>query len=206
VGLLLARRQHEEALAAARELQHGTGKSTRAVGHALAGHALLARGRRADAEAELRSAQGELEKMGDDYSPARVRRSSASPYVDGLRGELLLRQGRRDEAAEVLKDVQKRIRAVPGPDAWTDALFRLEAIARVAREVEDWELLEHTARQMSDHDPAYGGTRYALALVAEHRGDREGARREFDAALGYWQKADADLPELALVRAKSSSR
>jgi tetratricopeptide (TPR) repeat protein len=201
VGLLLARRQHEEALAAARELQHGTGKSTRAVGHALAGHALLALGRRQDAEAELRSAQEGLETLSEDYAPAGVRRSAVAPYVDGLRGELLLRGGHRDEAAEVLKDVQKRIRAVPGPDAWADALFRLEAIARVAREVGDWELLDYTARQMSDHDPAYAGTRYALALVAEHRGDREAARREFDAALGYWQKADPDLSELPVARA-----
>ena len=201
VGLLLASRRHEEALAAARELQQGKGTSTRAVGHALAGHALLAMGRSADAEAELRSAQGELDAIGEDPAPARVRRSAVSPYVDGLRGELLLRKGRRDEAREVLKDVQKRIRAVPGPDAWTEALFRLEAIARLARDVGDWELLDHTARQMSDHDPAYGGTRYALGLVAEHRGDREGARREFDAALGYWQKADPDLPELKVARA-----
>ncbi len=201
VGLLLARRQHEDALAAARELERGKGMSTRAVGHALAGHALLALGRRADAEAELRHAQGELDALAEDPAPARVRSSAVSPYVDGLRGELLLRGGRRSEAAEVLRDVQKRIRAVPGPDAWTEALFRLEAIARVAREVEDWDLLDYTARQMSDHDPAYGGTRYALGLVAEHRGDREGARREFDAALGYWQKADPDLPELVVARA-----
>jgi len=201
VGLLLASRRHEEALAAARELQQGKGTTTRAVGHALAGHALLALGRLADAEAELRSAQGELDALGEDPAPARVRRSAVSPYVDGLRGEWLLRKGRRDEAREVLKDVQKRIRAVPGPDAWTEALFRLEAIARVAGDVGDWELLDHTARQMSDHDPAYGGTRYALGLVAEHRGDREAARREFDAALGYWQKADPDLPELTGARA-----
>src|SRR5438445_65281 len=90
VGLLVASRRHEEALAAARELQQGKGTSTRAVGHALAGHALLAMGRLADAEAELRSAQGELDALGDDPAPARVRRSAVSPYVDGLRGECLL--------------------------------------------------------------------------------------------------------------------
>ena len=94
---------------------------------------------------------------------------------------------------------------MPGPDAWTDALFRLEAIGRAAHETGDFELLEYTALQMKDHDPAYAGTRYALALVAEHKGDREAARREFGAALGYWQKADPELPELLVARARQAA-
>jgi len=58
---------------------------------------------------------------------------------------------------------------------------------------------------MKDHDPAYAGTRYALALVAEHKGDRALARREFEAALGYWQKADPELPELAVARERQAA-
>jgi tetratricopeptide (TPR) repeat protein len=201
VGLLLAARRNDEALRAARELAQGKWTATRVVGYALAGQALLAMGRLPEAEAELRSAQGELDAMIDEPGQ-RLRRSAASPYVDGLRGEVLLRKGQRAEARALLEDVQTRIRAVPGPDAWTDALFRLEAIARAAHETGDFELLEHTALQMKDHDPAYAGTRYALALVAEHKGDREAARREFGAAIGYWQKADPELPELLAARAR----
>ena len=69
-----------------------------------------------------------------------------------------------------MKDVQNRLRALPGPDAWTQALFRLEAFARTARDVGDWELAEHTARQMLEHDGAYAGSHFALALVARQQG------------------------------------
>ena len=31
--------------------------------------------------------------------------------------------------------VRKKLRAAPGPDAWTQTLFTIEAIARAAREV-----------------------------------------------------------------------
>jgi len=204
VGLLLAARRNDEALRAARELAEGRWTATRVAGHALAGHALLVTDRLPEAEVELRSAQRDLDAMVDEPGP-RVRRSSVSPYVDGLRGEVLLRKGQWAEARALLEDVQTRIRAVPGPDAWTDALFRLEAIGRAAHETGDFELLEYTALQMKDHDPAYAGTRYALALVAEHKGDRETARREFGAALGYWQKADPELPELVMARARQAA-
>ena len=41
--------------------------------------------------------------------------------------------------------------------------------------------------------------------MAEHKGDREAARREFGAALGYWQNADPDLPELLVARARQAA-
>ena len=96
-----------------------------------------------------------------------------------------------------MKDVQARLRALPGPDAWTQALFRLEAFARVARDVGDWELAEYTARQMLEHDAAYAGSHFALALVARQRGERELAQSEAAAARKYWKDADRDMKELA---------
>jgi tetratricopeptide (TPR) repeat protein len=204
VNLMLSAHRNDEALAAARELTEGKWPATRVAGHALAGQALLATGRLPEAEAELRTAQSQLDAMVDEPGP-RMRRSAVSPYVDALRGEVLLRRGQLAEARPILEEVQKRIRAVPGPDAWTDALFRLEGIGRAAHEAGDFELLEYTALQMKDHDPAYAGTRYALALVAEHKGDRAMARREFAAALGYWQKADPELPELRVARARQAA-
>src|SRR6185436_3363015 len=98
------------------------------------------------------------------------------PYIDALRAEMLLRDGKAEEGAALMKDVQGRLRALPGPDAWTQALFRLEAFARTARDVGDWGLAEHTARQMIDHDGAYAGSHFALALVARKRGDMDLAR------------------------------
>ena len=126
-----------------------------------------------------------------------VGRAAAIPFVDALRGEVLLRDGKMEEGRVLLKDVQARLRALPGPDAWTQALFRLEAIARIARDVGDWDLADHTARQMLEHDSAYAGSHLALALVASQRGDADLAKQEAAAARKYWRDADSDLKELS---------
>jgi hypothetical protein len=86
-----------------------------------------------------------------------------------------------------------------------EALFRLEEIARLAREVGDWELAEYTAGQMREHDAAYAGTHYALGLVAERKGDRATARQAFAEAVRLWAKADSDLPELREARAREAA-
>ena len=56
------------------------------------------------------------------------------------------------------------------------------------------------AQQMLQHDPAYAGTHYALALVAEHKGDWRLARAELLLAEKQWSRADPGLPELRDVR------
>ena len=106
----------------------------------------------------------------------------------------------------MLEDVAKRVRAAPGPDVWNQALFTLEAMARAARAVGDWELAGGMARQMLAHDPSYGGSHYALALVAEHDEDAATAKNELALAVKYWAKADPDLAELADIRKKLRSR
>jgi Tfp pilus assembly protein PilF len=58
------------------------------------------------------------------------------------------------------------------------------------------------AQLMLEHDANYAGTHYALALVAQHDGNADTARREFDLATKAWGRADADLPELAIARKK----
>ena len=73
------------------------------------------------------------------------------------------------------------------------ALFTIEAIARAARDVGDWELAAWAARQMLEHDPNYAGSHEALALVAEHGGDAQTARSERALVAKYWKSADPDL-------------
>lgn len=123
-------------------------------------------------------------------------RTMVEGLVEALRGELLLRTGKGEEGRAVLMEAQRALRAVPGPDAWTQALFRLESMARSAREAGDWQLAEYTARQMLDHDPAYGGSHYAMALVLRNAGDASGAASELAAARDAWRDADSDLPEM----------
>ena len=203
-AFLLARGRTDEALDAALALAKGKHAGARAIGHVYAGHALLVLGRTREATEELTAAEKEGQAV--PHVGAMVTRSSLEPYVEGLRAEIYLRSGKMKEGREILKEVMRKLRAVPGPDAWSQGLFRLEAIARSAREVGDWELAEYTARQMLDHDPAYAGTHYALALVAEHKRDRAAARKAYAAAEKYWRNADADLPELSQVRANAQEQ
>ena len=100
----------------------------------------------------------------------------------------------------MLDGVVKNVRGQPGPDEWSQALFTLDGIARAAREAGDWAFAGRIAEQMFQHDPSYAGTHYALALVADHQGDRPTARAEFTLAEKYWKRADPDLPELIQLR------
>jgi tetratricopeptide (TPR) repeat protein len=198
---LLGRERWKEAEEESARLIAGRWPATRAVGHALRGHALLAQKRTGDARRALEQAEREAEAVPARVGGIAVSRGHVKPWVDTLRGELLLREGRREEGRRLLEEVARTLRALPGPDAWIQALFRVEAIGRAARDTGDWELAETMARHLLEHDPAYGGSHLALALVAEHRGDRAGADRARAEAARYWRDADRDLPELALSRA-----
>ena len=195
-NFLIHRARYEEALRAGRALIATAYPQSRCVGHALAGQALLGLGRKDDAKVELAAAQRELATVplltvGIDPS-----RSSVEPWVEALRGEILLRGGQQKDGRAVLKEVVKALRAATGPDAWSQGLFRLETLARSAIDVGDWELAEFIAAQMLDHDAAYGGSHFTFALVLRHKGDAAGVAREVAAARRYWRDADPDLPEL----------
>ncbi len=197
---LLGRQRWGDALKAARSLSGGKGAATRVVGHALAGHAHLGLKKLGPARESLLAAQRELEAVPVLTAGIRVNRGAVLAYADALRAELSLRDGKVDEGSALMKDVQRRLRALPGPDAWTQALFRLDAFARMARDVGDWDLAEHTARQMLEHDPKFGGSHLALALVAQHRGDDTLMRSEAAEAGKYWSQADGDIKERAELR------
>lgn len=198
-NFLIQRARYDEALAAARSLSLNDYAQARSVGHALAGQALLGLGRTDEARAELDAARRELETVPKATLGLDPPRSMVEPWVEALRGELLLRAGERDEGRRVWKDVVRALRTAPGPDAWSQALFRLEAMARTAMEAGDWEMAEFLAAQMLEHDAAYGGSHATLALVLRHQGDAPGAAREAEAARRYWRDADPDLPELKLL-------
>jgi tetratricopeptide (TPR) repeat protein len=183
---LLDRGRPEEALAAAQELVNSRWAMARFAGHALAGRARLASGRLEDAKGELSLAERESEQIST---------AVLKSLLDGvlLRAEILLREKNWTEGNRLMEEIEKDIAAVPGPDAWSEALFQFEYIAHLARELGDWELAEHTARRMILHDPSYAGGYFALGLVAEHQGDAPTAKQEFAAAEKLWSKADPDL-------------
>ncbi len=194
---LLARGRNDDALAAARSLaDDGRWPLGRALGHALAGTALLQMGRDKDSKQELKRADKEI-------GHTTHRGSYDNIYSKMLRAEILLRskkQSKVNEGRKLTDEVVASSRAALGPDAWIQALFRLELLARIARDTNNWELAGSIAQQMQIHDAGYAGTHYALAMVAERKGDPKAAAAEFAAAEKAWGKADPDLPELTIAR------
>jgi hypothetical protein len=58
---------------------------------------------------------------------------------------------------------------------------------------------------MMAHDSAYAGSHLAMALVNEHQGNEEAAAKSLNSANQFWHDADADLPELKLIRERMAA-
>jgi tetratricopeptide (TPR) repeat protein len=185
---LLARGRTQEALAAASVLAAHRSPVVSATGHIEAARARLVLGQFKEAADEGNTA---LRLMRGTEGAGIV-----ADALQAFQGEFLLRTGKADTARPMLEDVVRKARARPGPDAWVQTLFTIESIARTARLVGDWDFAAWSARQMLEHDPNYAGSHYALALVAEHRGDAQTARAERALAEKYWKNADSGLAEL----------
>ncbi|HMG34268.1 MAG TPA: hypothetical protein VKM94_10050 [Blastocatellia bacterium] len=196
-AFLMLRGRNQEALEAALVLSKSRWDIVRSIGHVMASHALLTMNRTSEAGEQAKAALAELKASGG-------RAQFVAPYLESLQGEFYLRTGQAERGREILKEVERKLRQDQSPDAWIQTLFRLEAIARAARDAGDVELSEYTARQMLEHDPAYGGTHYAMALALASRNDNKAAEREFSLALKYWSEADPDFPELAEIRSRKS--
>jgi tetratricopeptide (TPR) repeat protein len=182
---LLARGRPQEALAAANTMAAHRSPVVSAAGHVEAGRARLALGQFKEAADEGNTA---LRLMRGTEGAGIV-----ADALQAFQGEFLLRTGKQAQGRPMLEDVVRKARARPGPDAWTQALFTIEAIARAARDVGDWELAAWAGRQMLEHDPNYAGSHHALALVAEHVGDATTARSERALVEKYWKNADPDV-------------
>jgi tetratricopeptide (TPR) repeat protein/predicted enzyme related to lactoylglutathione lyase len=195
---LLARGRIDEALAAANVLMNHASPIVRAAGHVEAGHAMLASARFESAAQESNAALRELKSAVDGAG-------LVADALEALQGEFFLRTGQREKGRAMLEEAIRKERAAPGPDNWIRALFTIERIASAARAVDDWELADRVAHQMLEHDPAYAGTHYALALAAAHAGADRAAADEFALAERHWSRADPDLPELAKVRTEKTS-
>jgi tetratricopeptide (TPR) repeat protein len=190
---LLSRGRVQDALAAARTLMMHPEGIIRAAGHVLAGQASLLLDRLPPAAEQANAALAELRRAGEIAK-------LVAPDLEALQGEFFLRTGQHERGRAMLRESIRKIRAEPGPDAWTLALFRLETIAREARRGGDWEFARYASEQMRDHDAAYGGTHYALGLVAEHFGDRDEARKAYSQAVVSWKRADEAHAELTDAR------
>jgi tetratricopeptide (TPR) repeat protein len=197
-ALLLAQGRPADALAAARTLTGAATPLVRAVGYLLASRALQAQ-KQLPAAAE----QGNLALQ--QMRAAGASGGTLVPEFQLTQAEYLLQGGETAKGRAMALDAVQKLRAQSGPDAWAQTLFSLEAAARTARELGDWELAARLAEEMRGHDPAYAGTDYALATVAEHNGDRKSASGLYASAARRWSNADPDLPALRDARRGASA-
>jgi len=195
---LISRGRLDEAMTAARILSTHSVTIVRATGHIEVARVHLAAGRFAQAADETNLALRELRA-------ASTGQALVAPALQSLQGEFFLRTGQRERGRQMLRDVARVVRALPGPDNWVQALFTLESIARTARAAGDDEFAAWAAMQMLEHDPNYAGGHYAAALSARQRGDSANAQREFTTALQLWGSADPSLAELSEIRAMQGS-
>lgn len=190
-AFLLSRGRYDEAIAAAESLRSNRLPETRAIAHAIAGEAFLAKGKEDDALAHLDSAGAELHAITGELAP--TRHWIASLWVDELKLALLLAQKQPDLAGEAGAKLIGKHTALRGPDGWIQATFRLERIGQLARDAGAWTLAEAAAEAMAAHDPTYAGTHLAQAAVARHAGKTDVAARAEAAAKKAWSKADPGL-------------
>jgi hypothetical protein len=189
-AFLIARNRPAEALTAAQQLLKHPSLVVQPPGHIEAGFAQLAMNRPADAGGSSNAALKALRS-------AQAGQGLAAIALEALQGEFLLRTAQRDKGRQVMERAAMKWRSLPGPDAWTQSLFRLEALARAARSVGDWATAARMAQLMLEHDPNYAGTHFALGLVSHHNtGTSETTLREFAMAEKAWASADKDLAEL----------
>src|SRR5258708_11236262 len=151
-----------------------------------------------EAKDELDQAERESEQL-----PAAA--LAALPYPGALWANILLRQKKTEEGEGLTKEIEKMVRAMPGPDAWSAGRFELEGIAKTAREADDWDLAEFTAQQMIEHDPSYAGGYFALGLAVQHNGNGAQTRQQFSKAEKTWSKADKKFPGPRRARVKTSA-
>lgn len=197
-AFLLAQGAVPDALEAAQRLIAHASPIVRAAGHLRAAHSHMASGQLQPAARETDAALDVLRGAGPDAAVL-------APDLRLAQGELFLRGGDRPRGRQMIRDAIASLRARPGPDAWTETLFTLEAIARAARSVGDADLSTELAEELQRHDPSYAGTRFALAVDAERRGNRMAALREYEYALQRWHSADPDFADLVYARAHAAA-
>ncbi|MFN2446810.1 MAG: hypothetical protein ABR606_14665 [Vicinamibacterales bacterium] len=205
IGYLLKRGQIDEALAAAESLRKTARPAGRLTGHLGAARALMARGRLDEARSAVADAEHEQQALPVVPPGTSLGRAMVEPEIALVRAELLLRAGDAAGGRKLARDMMARLRAQLGPDAWSQALFRMEGLAQMARSVGDWELAELVAAQMLEHDRNYAGGHFAAALVAEQKGERERASQAYARAAALWAQADADFEEAVSARKKAGT-
>ncbi|MGV3556807.1 tetratricopeptide repeat protein [Larkinella arboricola] len=189
--LLISQNRYAEATPIATELTRGKTPGERVIGHYLLGLMALKKNQLEAARTSLKASQTELVQAKNEAHTDWLN-AWLDPHPKFLAALIALHDpnGREKGLADIRK-FQTSARDQTGPDPWIEALFQLEMIAQVAYQLELNGFAEEAARVLAEHDPAYPGTHFALARIADRKGDKTTANREYQLARQGWSKADA---------------
>ena len=190
--LLLLEGRTDQAQSAAKALMGRADPVVQALGHLMASRIVMRLGRADEAVEEGDRALHLLRGAPNG--------GVLLPELELVQGEFLLRKERSEKGRAMLRDGVSKLRADPASDRWTQTVLRIEAVETLARDLGDWSLASDVAKQMQQFAPFYAGTHYALAKEAEHAGNAEEARHEYEEAINGWSAADADFGVLTDAR------
>lgn len=171
-AFLLREGKTREAIAQASQLGESKFGVGRVLAHTLAGSSAARRGESAKALEQLSLAEKEAASL----DPIWHGQVDGAMELLGAQADFL--EGKREPAAARLRRRVLTMRALPGSDAWSDAMFHIRLIAEIAMDYGDWDLARFAAHQLVEHAPFYAGAHGLLARIAEHDGDVLGAAHE----------------------------
>ncbi|MGA0555398.1 hypothetical protein ACO2Q8_02025 [Larkinella sp. VNQ87] len=188
--LLISQNRDTEAVPIAQEMTKGQTPGERVIGHYLLGMIALRKQQLEAARASLKAAKTELvvakEEAQTDWLNAWL-----DPHPKFLSALIALHDPAvREKGMADIRKFQASARDQTGPDPWIEALFQLETIAQVAYQLKLNNFAEEATKVLAEHDPYYPGTHFALARLADLKGDKATAERERQLARQGWAKAD----------------
>lgn len=175
-GFLLREDREKDAIAAATSFGNSQFEVGRVLSHALAASAFARLGDAAHAKDESLAAESELSKLAPEW------RQTVLTRMEILRAQMELLQGNRNKAVSRLRTRVLEIRSLPGSDAWSDLIFHLHFIAKIAMDANEWDLARFVGRQLEDKAPYYFGAHAVMARIAAHDNDQPRAHDELELA------------------------
>jgi tetratricopeptide (TPR) repeat protein len=171
-AFLLREGETQEAIAQAFQLGESKFGVGRVLAYTLTGSSAARREESAKALEQLFLAEKEAASLDP------VWRNQLDGAMELLRAQADFLEGKRESAASRLRRRALTMRALPGSDAWSDAMFQLRLIAEIAMDYGDWDLARFAAHQLVEQAPFYAGAHSLLARIAEHDGETSGSAHE----------------------------
>ncbi|GAA4408921.1 hypothetical protein GCM10023187_31450 [Nibrella viscosa] len=193
--LLFVQGRYQEILPIAQSLIIAKTPAERLLGHYFLGLLQLQQQNLSAAQKSHKAAEAQLALIKPVYPTTRLA-GFVKPYPKFLAALIRLHHTTTDAAglAEI-RAFQKAARDQYGPDGWIEALFQLEMIADAALKGPNTGFAKEAVQVLADHDPAYPGTHYLQAKLAQLNGDRKTADQQRELAVKGWSKADKEFTQ-----------